>query len=161
MSDDLVPTPEDNRIMVRGHSGRLYPAPDATLAKCPSNIDSSTLRGKALLLAAGNPGDYEFLGGIVRIVATHWLIYAEERADPETGEIAIFARTVLFDAEGRSFRTSSAHAPHRIQAALDLFEPADWERGIPFIIRERMSTKTKRIYHDIRLYDNVLREEDL
>lgn len=151
MSEQEIVVRDNQQSVVDGHHGRLYPTKEMRLVDCPSNIDASTIQGKAMLLAAGNPGDLEFVEGKVRICATHFVVFPEERPDPETGEIHTFARTVLFDRQGRSFRTTSAHAPHRIQAALDLFGPDDWANGVSFVIRERMSAKTKRIYHDIRL----------
>jgi hypothetical protein len=136
---------------VAGHNGRMYPVVGASLLDCPTNLDLTSTAGKALALAAGNPSDMEFdKNGVLEIVATHYLIFPEERVDPETGEVGTFARTVLFDQAGDIFRTSAAHAPHRIQSVLDLFGPEAWAKGIPFVIRER---KGKRgfTYHDIRI----------
>src|SRR5271156_398216 len=105
--------------VVQGHNGRLYPAADTPLSQCPTNLDLTTYNGKAMAMAAGNPSDLEFSqNGELKVLATHYLIFPEERPDPDTGEISQFARTVLFQADGRIFRTTAAHAPHRIQAAL-------------------------------------------
>jgi hypothetical protein len=146
--------PPENNSVVEGHRGRLYPSKDLPLHQCPSNIDHTTYRGKQLLLAAGNPSDIVFdQHGTATIYATNYLIFPDEGVDPETGEIRTYARTCLFTKDGLVFRTTSAHAPHRIAAACDLFGPLEWAAGIPFLIRERRSHKTGRTYHDIRLGD--------
>ena len=122
-----------------------------SLRDCPTNQDWSKREHKALAFAAGNPGDIEFgKDGSVIVVATHFLVFPEEREDPETGELSTFARTVLFTRDGQTFRTTSAHAPHRIAAACDLFDSKEWAKGIAFQIRQRLG-KNQRIYHDIRL----------
>lgn len=122
-----------------------------SLAECPTNIDKTTPLGKALLIAAGNPSDYEpDKQGVVRILATHWLVYPDSGHDEETGEVREFARTVLFDASGKHYRTTAAHGPSRLAATLSLFDSEQWRRGIPFVVSQRMG-KRGRTYHDIRL----------
>jgi hypothetical protein len=146
--------PQQNQSVVEGHRGRLYPSKELPLHQCPSNIDSTTYSGKKMLMAAGNPSDIVFdQHGCATVYATHYLIFPDEGVDPESGEIKTYARTCLFTKDGLVFRTTSAHAPHRIAAACDLFSPNEWANGIPFLIRERRSHKTGRTYHDIRLGD--------
>lgn len=146
----VIPRPVQNSV-VPGHHGRLYPQKDTPLKDCPTNLDWTKREHKALAFAAGNPGDIEFSkDGSVLVVATHFLVFPEYREDPETGEVSEFARTVLFTKDGQTFRTTSAHAPHRIAAACDLFSAKEWASGIPFLIKQRMG-KQGRIYHDIRL----------
>lgn len=145
---------------VPGHYGRLYPDNDTPLAKCPTNLDLSTRRGKALLLACGNPGDLDLLDHVkdsegrrfIIVEATNFVIFPERRIDPEDGKESTFARTCLIRKDGRIFRTSSAHVPHKIAAALDLYTPEEWAQGIPFRITERKSKNPNRgEYHDIRI----------
>ena len=106
-----------------------------------------------MLLQAGNPGDLEIVTGQpLRITVTNYLVMPETRMDEETGELHSFARTVLFTRDGKHFRSSSAHFPHRIKACLELFGPEEWARGIMFEIRERPSKRHKGgSYHDIRV----------
>lgn len=129
------------------------------LTECPTSLDLATQRGRALALAAGNPGDVEFdKSGIADITATDWLLYPDEGENPETGEVGVFIRLVLFDASGKTFRTTASHGPSRLKAALDLFDRADWVEGIPFRITRRLG-KRDRWYHDIRLHPDYLQEE--
>lgn len=132
--------------------GRLMPSPGAALPDCPTNLDLTTVQGKMTLYNALNPGDVAFdENGECHITARYYVVYPDEGIDQETGEVSQFNRTVLIDASGQIWRTTSAHAPHRIAAALDLFTAEDWERGIRFQVRERRSKKTGRTYHDIRI----------
>lgn len=157
MSTDNLPATQAGSC-VPGHNGRLYPVVGTPLTRCPCNFDVTTFKGKAMLLQAGEPGDIELRPGEELVIrAVHFLIYPEERIDEETGAVSTFARTVLFDKEGRHFRTTSAHVPHRITAALDLFGPEEWEKGIPFVICERPSKRHKGgTWHSIR----VLQEQE-
>lgn len=150
-TDVVVPLEPVVLPAVKPH-GRLYPTQGTALAQCPTNLDLSSYEGKQLAIAAGNPSDFQMdEGGQICIMATHYLIFPDVSEDPETGELKEFARTVLFDASGQIYRTTSAHAPHRIAAVLDLYDASEWTRGIPFVIRERRSKKTGRVYHDIRV----------
>jgi len=157
-SGEIVPV---QRAVIETPNGVVpwRPAIGTPLNQCPSNIDASTMRGRALLLAAGNPGDIEFdKQGRAEITATGWLIYPDEGIDPETGEVGTFCRTVLFAKDGRTFRTSAAHGPARLKAALEIFDPVDWKEGITFVITRRLG-KRDRWYHDIRLHERYLEEE--
>ena len=103
------------------------------------------------MFAAGNPADYKFSEqGVCTITAHHWLIYPDERMDEETGEVRQFAVCVLFDAQGKFFKTTSLFAPRRMKAAIELFSPKDWQDGVTFIVRQRRGL-TGRTYHDIRV----------
>lgn len=135
------------------------PVMGTPLNQCPTNIDASTMRGRALLLAAGNPGDIEFdKNGRAEICATHWLVYPDEGENPETGEIGTYCRVVFFDSSGRTFRTTAAHGPSRLKAALEIFDPPDWIDGITFVITRRLG-KRDRWYHDIRLHERYMEGE--
>lgn len=117
-----------------------------------TNLDLTTQRGKALFLNAGNPGDIQFdEDGCARILATNFLLYPDSGIDPETGEERQFTRTVLFTADGATYRTTSDFAPRRMRAALALWTTAEWAKGIPFRVTERRSRKTGRTYHDLRV----------
>lgn len=142
--------PEVTSVAPVVRRGRMIPTMDTPLSACPTNIDISTDGGKAMMMAAGNPCDIQFgSDGVATIVATHYLIYPTERVDEDTGELSQYCCTVLFDSQGRTLRTTAAHAPHRIAAACDLWGPDDWASGITFTIRQRMG-KMGRTYHDIR-----------
>lgn len=158
MGKQELVTMQPKSSCVQGHNGRLYPALDTPMSQCPTSLDLTTKRGKYLLMAAGNPGDLEFdKNGTLIVTAVDWLIFPEERVDPESGEVSTFARTVLFTADGDTFRTTSAHVPHRIAAACDLFTEEEWKAGIPFLVRERKS-KQGRTYHDLRIHPDFLKE---
>ena len=155
------PVPQDKPpSCVPGHDGRLYPTTGQSLITCPTNIPIDTPKGKAMLMAVGNPSDIEFSNDIrdekgqrfIVVEATHFIIFPDEGVDPETGEIKTYARSVFVKRDGRFFRTTSAHAPHRIAAALDLYTAEEWAHGIPFRITERPSARHKGgVYHDIRV----------
>lgn len=124
---------------------------DTPLHMCPTSLDLTDARQRALAFACGNPGDLEFDShGVARVRAVHWLIMPDEAEDPETGEIRQFGRLVLIQADGRFFRTTSAFAPRRLRAALELYSPAEWQLGIDFIITRRLSRRG-RTYHDFRI----------
>jgi hypothetical protein len=137
---------------VPASSTAFHPAQGIPLNKCPTNLDLSTRRGKALAIAAGNPSDLRFgPDKKIKIVVTHWLLFPDVVLDPETGELKPCTRTVLFDKNGQTYRTTSDFAPKRLEAALQLFEPGEWKVGIPFIITERESRQPGRTYHDMRV----------
>lgn len=129
----------------------LMPTKGAPLSRCPTSLDLTSPRGKALAIAAGNPSDLDCTDGKpLEIVVTDWLVFWDASADEATGELSEFPRTVFFTREGKTFRTSSAHAPARLQAILDLYDESDWKRGITIVVTPRMG-KRKRVYHDIRV----------
>ena len=149
---DDIPSPANNLPAPVPRHGRLMPDRAASLPNCPTNLDLTTDQGKALLFNSLNPGDVDFdEHGVAHITATHYVVYPDQGTDPETGEVHEFNRTVLIDRDGHTYRTTSAHAPHRIAAALDLFGADAWQRGIEFVIQERVSRKTRRTYHDVRI----------
>lgn len=124
---------------------------DTPLHQCPTSLDVADPQQRALLFACGNPGDIEFdANGVACVRAVHWLIMPDEGEDPETGEVRQFARLVLIQADGRFFRTTSAFAPRRLRAALELYSPAEWAEGVTFIVSRRQS-KRGRTYHDFRV----------
>lgn len=128
------------------------PTQQTPLSECPTSLDIRTKRGKALLIAAGNPGSFEMSGnGVVKIRATDWLLMPDFGTDPETGEYKEYVRLVLFDKSGNTYRTTSAHGPKRLAAMLQLYSRDEWDMGIDITITERRSRKTSRTYHDIRV----------
>lgn len=139
-------------VPVTARNGRLVPKVGDTLKEAYTNIDTSTLQGKALVFAAMSPGDIEFdERGHAFILATNYVVFADNGISAETGEQTVFARTVLYNKDGETYRTTSENVPHRLAAACDMFGPDVWKRGIPFVIRERKSRKTGRTYHDMRI----------
>lgn len=129
----------------------MIPRQGTSVIHCPGNIDSSTPRGKALLLKASGPGEYTLPeSGVLKLRVTHWLILPDSQADEKTGEVREFCRTVLFDAAGKHFRTTAAHGPFRLRAMLDLYSPQEWAAGIPLVIMVRKS-KRGTTYHDIQI----------
>lgn len=132
--------------------GRLVPKKGESIREARTNIDCTTREGKAMVFAGMSPADVDFdQNGQAFILATHWLVFADQTIDEKTGQVSHHSRTVLYDKDGNTFRTTADSAPHRIQAALDMFGPEVWAEGIPFRIRERVSKREKRTYHDIRI----------
>lgn len=116
-----------------------------------TNLDLTTYQGKALILKAGSPGDYEVRSDKPLAMIVHaYAVFPDTAVNEETGEVSEFVRTVLFDKDGKTFRTSAAHAPTRFLIAASLFTPQQWQAGIPFIIKARTS-KRDRVYHDIQI----------
>lgn len=140
------------QIVLDGSVDRLRRSgSDLPVTECPTNIDLRTAEGKALVMSAGNPSDYDFDNNReIRINAVHYLAFGERREDEETGELREFAVLVLFDRDGQFAKTTSAYALGRLKAALRLYSADDWSAGITWLIRERVSRRTKRTYHDIR-----------
>jgi hypothetical protein len=129
----------------------VAPRQGTPLTLCPSNIDYSTQRGKALALKAGSPGDIVMPeDGVLRLICTHYIIVPDSRVDEKTGEIREFAQCCFFDSQGRHYRTSAAHGPYRLKAMCDLYSDSEWQRGIPLVISVRRS-KRGTMYHDIQI----------
>lgn len=103
-------------------------------------------------MQAGSPGDIIFgQDGKVRIKAVAYLLMPEEVVSVETGEPTVVARTILYGADGRHWRTTSATAPHALHRILQLWSADEWAAGIEIEISERRSPKTGRTYHDMRV----------
>jgi hypothetical protein len=125
---------------------------DTRATDWPTSLDRAEPSQRAAVFNAGNPADVRIeLGGSVCFRAHHWLMYAEERHDEESGELRTFATLVLFNAEGKTFKTTSQFAPRRLKAALELYSPEDWQRGVTFVVTDRASRMPGRHYHDIRI----------
>lgn len=160
-ASEVVPTPGQQgplsypppveRTGLNGSSMTRYMTIDTPITECPTNLDPKNPKHRALLFDAGNPADHKIdSDNRCVITATHWLIYPEEREDEETGEVRQFAVVVLFDKDGRFFKTTSQYGPRKMKAAIELFKSSDWERGVTFIITVRIGQR-KRPYHDIRV----------
>jgi hypothetical protein len=116
-----------------------------------TNLDLTTFAGKALILKAGSPGDYDVKADKpLRMIVHAYAVFPETLVNEETGEVKEITRTVLFDREGKTFRTSAAHAPTRFLIAASLFTPQQWVNGIPFVVTARTG-KRDRVYHDIQI----------
>lgn len=132
--------------------GRWFPAKIEGLAGIKTTLDTSTEEGKALVVAAGSPGDLDLdAQGELRMVIHNFAAFWDTEADEETGEISEFTRSVFYNAAGQTFRTTSAHAPHFFARCVDLY---GWERirdeGLPITIRRRRG-KRGFDYHDFRV----------
>lgn len=131
--------------------GHLTITPETQLADCPTNLDLTTDRGKALAFNALGESDYAINAGEqVRIKATNYLVYPGESVDDETGEVSQYAWLVIFDASGKFVKTTSEVITQRLALALKMFSKSEWEAGIPLVIIPRQSRRTGRTYHDVR-----------
>lgn len=134
-------------------SNTIVPHQGTAITGCPTNIDARTLRGKAMLVKAGAPGDHEIKDGLpLHLVVTHWLVMPDQQMDEKTGEVSEFTRVVLFDAAGRTFRTSGAGAPATLLRLLQCYTRTEWLAGIPLVVYTRPSKRHRgSIYHDIQV----------
>lgn len=153
--DDDVPNGEPQRHTVAmpptGQVTLVVPGRDVAITSCPTNIDTTTIVGKAMLLRAMSPAELEVEPGKpLRLVVYQWIVFPDQSVDEDSGEVSEFVRTVFFDGEGKTFRTSSEHTPRRVAALLELFSPAEWANGIPLMISVR-NGKRGRLYHDIQI----------
>lgn len=116
----------------------------------PTNLDLSKPRGKAMMLKALSPGDVDLDDqGELRFRAIRYAIFNDTVLNQETGELVPAARLVLFDREGRTFRTTAESAAKKLALVLQMYSKEDWDQGIPFFIARRYSPRTKRFYQDI------------
>lgn len=130
----------------------LVPAPDARPEEWTTNLDVTTPRGKAMLIAACNPADV-VIGedDRLRFVATHYVVYPDEVLNRETGELEPCGVLALIDKDGRTFKTKSEYAPKSLHRVLKLYNEAEWARGMVFIITSRKSRGGPGRYHDLRV----------
>lgn len=129
--------------------------PDTPASMWPTSLDKTEPSQRAAIFNAGNPADVTCpLGGKVTFTACHWLMYIDERMDEESGEVKALAVLVLFDCDGKTFKTFSQFAPRRLKAALELYAPDQWINGVTFVVTDRASKMPGRHYHDIRIVIN-------
>lgn len=132
--------------------GRWIPARVEGLAGVKHTLDLQTEDGKAALVAAGSPGDYAIPeGDRLRMTVCNVAIFWDQEVDEETGEVREFVRTCFYDRNGRTFRTSSPHAPHFVARCVDVYGYERFKAGLPITIAERRSKREKRVYHDFRI----------
>lgn len=125
---------------------------DTPADQWPTSLDRREPSQRAAIFNAGNPADVTVgLGQSITFTAVHWLMYVDERQDEESGEVKQLGVLVLFDREGKTFKTFSQYAPRRLKAALELYAPTDWIRGVTFVVTDRASKMPGRHYHDIRI----------
>lgn len=133
-------------------NGILHVNQDTLLADCPTNLDLSTPIGKALAFNALGESDYELTPeGPTRIEAVSYLVYPATMWNEETGEINEFSWIVLFDKLGKTVKTTSDVVKQRIIQVLSMYSPAEWKQGIKLLVVPRVSRKSKRVYHDVRI----------
>lgn len=127
-------------------------------AALPTNINLTTKHGRALAQAATQIADYQLdQQGRCMLRVTHWLLYPDIIENEQTGELDEVVWLVLFDKDGKTFKTTGYAGRQAIRAAAELFSAYEWAEGIPFIITSRLNSN-KRICHDIRI---VLDHEDV
>lgn len=149
MNESVDVIPRDQQI-VRGSDLKVLSL-DMSARDYPTSLRWDDPHDRSLIFAAGNPGDYQLdQQGVCEIIAVDWLLMPDEGEDPETGEVSQFVRLVLFDRDGKFFRTTASHARRRLKAALELYGPDEWADGVRFRITSRIGQR-KRAYHDIRI----------
>lgn len=144
--NDQTVNPDDRYTLAptrpEGWRGRLIPSMQADLWDWPTTLDLSTPRGRALAVHAGNPADVQFTTeDTIRFRACDFLVYPDEVTNQKTGEIVQGCRVVMFDREGRTFKTTSEYIAHRLAAVLQLYTVQEWRDGIPFVITRRPSKR--------------------
>lgn len=129
--------------------GRWFPAKVDGLAGVKHTLDLTTERGKALLVKAGSPGDINLSDtGHASLIVCDVAVFWDSEVDEETGEVREFPRTVFYDANGQTFRSSSPHAPHFVARLVDVYGMERLREGIRVHIEERVSRREKRRYHN-------------
>lgn len=123
--------------------------PDTPIERCPTSLDLANPRHVALAVEAVGVADVQ-LGPEGRAVvrACHYIIFGDWRTSEQTGAPEPIICTALIDREGRVFRTTGVFAPRAVRVAAELFSRQEWERGITFVITERM-TRERRVAHHI------------
>ncbi len=158
MSEELK---ESTEIAVQnGQTNNMVPATGTPITRCPTNLNLSTNKGRALAVNGASPANYEVTADKpLHIVATHWLILPDGQVDEETGEVREFPRVVLYDAEGKTFRTTGIAAPAKIKLLSDMYDSDAWARGIPLLVTVLPSKKRKGAHwHDIRVDIDAIEE---
>lgn len=132
--------------------GRWVPAKVEGLSGIRHTLDLETERGKAALVAAGSPGELA-LDETARLNMTlcDFACFWDTDVDEETGEIKEFVRSVFYAPDGRTFRTTSNHAPHFFARCVDVYGIERVKAGLPITICERVSRREKRRYHDFKV----------
>lgn len=143
----------ETKLAVVSPARSIVLTPGMALTECPTSLNINDPVQRAMLFNAGNPADYQIQNGQpVRIKAVHWLAYPEERIDEKSGEVVQYGVLVLFDAAGKTFKTTSEYAPRRLRAALELYGAEEWRRGVTFEVTPRPSKRHPGgTYHDIRI----------
>ena len=132
--------------------GRWVPARVEGLAGVRHTLDLSTERGKAMLVAAGSPGELALdETGRLSMVLCDFACFWDSEVDEETGEVKEFVRSVFYAPDGRTFRTTSNHAPHFFARCVDVYGLERVQQGLPITICERVSKREKRRYHDFKI----------
>ena len=132
--------------------GRWIPARVEGLEGVRHTLDLTTERGKALLVSAGSPGELS-LNETARLdmVLSDFACFWDSEVDEETGEVKEFVRSVFYAPDGRTFRTTSNHAPHFFARCVDVYGLERVQQGLPITICERVSRREKRRYHDFKV----------
>lgn len=119
--------------------------------RCPTNLDLTTKRGRALLASAAGIQDYRLQGkDHIVIKATNYIAYASEMEDEKTGEMTVRKVTCLIDADGKIYKTTGFAAFDVLRAAAVLYTAEEWERGINFVISWKDMPSGHRA-HDVRV----------
>lgn len=128
---------------------RSLVTPDTPIDRCPTSLELSDPKHAALAIEAVGVADVQ-LGpeGRAVVKACHYLIFGDWRTNEQSGAPEPIICTALIDREGRVFRTTGVFAPRAVRVAAELYSRQEWERGITFVISERM-TKDRRVAHHI------------
>lgn len=150
-TEPLVPPELPKQEIVAISTNRFLLDTSTPANMWPTNLNPDTAHGKSLLLAATQVPDFQLdQTGSATITATHWLLMPGEQENEETGEVEPVIWAVLFDKDGRMFKTTGVYARSALRAAAALFKPHEWAAGIQFRIASRL-TSNKRIAHDVRV----------
>lgn len=157
-SDDTQDIDQDARYTLaptrpEGWRGRLIPAQQTSIWDWPTSLNLETTRGRALLVHATNPADIDFEDqSEIRIRAVEFVVYPDTFPNEQTGELQQGCRVVLIDAEGKTFKTTSEFVAHRLAQVLQLYTRAEWQAGIPFVVRRKPSKKHRGgSYHQLEV----------
>ena len=114
----------------------LRPVAGTPLSQCPTNLDMGTFLGKAMMFKAQGASQMNVTPEApLRFRARHWAMIPDSRVSEKTGEIREFVSVVLFDIDGRCFKSSGVASPFRLLALLQLYSEGEWMEGIPILVR--------------------------
>lgn len=159
-SDDTPGTePSQQTAVVLSNQEKVWlPAPNTPIAACPTSIDLSTPHGRARAINACSPADTKMpKDGEIKLVVTDYLIYPDQVSNRETGELIDCVRTVLFNRQGMTYKTTAPHAVEFVRRTLLMFGQDALKQGIPIIIRRRRGDND-RDYHDLRIDTEALEQ---
>lgn len=126
--------------------------PDAPVNEWHHNFDLTTVAGKSALLNASNVADWIPADGeTYNMDAVHYLCYPDEYTDRNTGEIVQCTACVFVGSDGKTAKFRNEWSLRRLNAAIAMFGPDDWARGIRIQLYTQQSREPGKRYGSFRV----------